>query len=282
MRSAIDNMKLKRPLNYYGGKYNMLPKIMPMIPNHKTYVEGCAGGAALFFYKNASPVEILNDTNGNLIKFYKQLKHNFDELNSLIQDTLHHEYEYKKARTIYQNPEKYTDLEIAWCVWVGANMSFGGSMFNGAFQITTNSNDVSHPGSKSNYKRIEFNKGLFQKRLEKAMILEQDVLKILKKFNNNDIFHYIDPPYFQANQGHYKGYTEKDFINLLDTSSDNKSKIMISCYPSYEIFNEYPKFKVHEFEMTLGVKLGDRKTEVILTNYDVPKNKITQGKLLLA
>ncbi len=257
---------MKRPLNYYGGKYKMLPIIMPRIPKHKTYVEGCAGGAALFFFKNPSIVEVLNDTNGNLICFYKQLKNNFAELNDLVQNTLHHQAEYNKARFIYQNPDIHTELERAWAVWVGANMSFGGAMFNGAFQITTNSNDISHPGSKSNYKRIEFNKGLFQKRIENAMILEQDILKILKKFNHPEIFHYIDPPYFQANQGHYSGYTFEKFVNLLDACHDNKSNIMLSCYP-HEVLKEYPKFKIEEFEMTLGVKSGAKKTEVLMTNY---------------
>lgn len=263
-------MKLKRPLNYYGGKYTMLPIIEPLIPNHKTYVEGCAGGAALFFYKEPSTVEVLNDTNRNLICFYKQLKHNFKELNALVQDTLHHQGEFNKAREIYNNPHNYSELERAWSVWVGANMSFGGNIFS-SFQITTNSSDISHPGSKNNYKRIEFDKGLFLKRIEKAMILEIDILKILDKFNNEDVFHYIDPPYFQANQGHYKGYTKQDFVNLLEKASDNKSKIMISCYYD-DLINDFPKFNIQMHERFLGVKAGEKKTEIILTNYELPKN----------
>lgn len=264
---------MKKPLNYYGGKERMIDLLLERIPAHKTYVEAMAGGATLFFNKQKSPIEVINDINGNLINFYIQYKHNFEALNELIQNTLHDEYTYNKARQIYRsNPKSHSKIRRAWAVWVGANMSFGASLFEGSFQITTNSNDISHPGVRTKNKRIIFEKYGVLNRLEKAMILNKDVIDIIQKYNNEDTFIYLDPPYFQANQGHYKGYKKEAFINLLEVCSKSDSKIMISSYDDPVIY-EYG-FNVEKFEMNLGVKNGFKKIECLLTNYDFKKNDL--------
>ena len=65
---------MRPALIYYGGKQNMLSHILPLIPKHKCYVEPFCGGAAVFFAKDKSSNEILNDNNNNLINFYRILK----------------------------------------------------------------------------------------------------------------------------------------------------------------------------------------------------------------
>ena len=37
---------MKTPITYYGGKQGMLKDILPLIPEHNTYTEAFAGGAA--------------------------------------------------------------------------------------------------------------------------------------------------------------------------------------------------------------------------------------------
>lgn len=264
---------MKRPLNYYGGKEKMSDLLLSRIPPHKTYVEGMAGGATLFFYKTPSPVEVINDSNGNLANFYVQYKNSFNALNEMVQNTLHDEWSYNKARIIYKaNPKSYSKLRRAWAVWVGANMSFGGALFDGSFQITTNSNDSCHPGIRTYNKKNQFHKGSIMNRLERTMILNKDVIEVIKKYNNNNTFIYLDPPYFQANQGHYKGYTEDDFRNLLDVCRISESNIMISCY-DHPIIYEYD-FHIEKFQMNLGVKNGFKKIECLLTNYDLPQKNL--------
>jgi DNA adenine methylase len=61
---------LKTPVSYYGGKQQLATIILGLIPNHRLYCEHFLGGAAVFFAKEPSPVEVINDTNGQLINFY--------------------------------------------------------------------------------------------------------------------------------------------------------------------------------------------------------------------
>ena len=64
---------LKTPISYYGGKQRLVKTILPNFPTHTLYAEPFCGGAALFFAKEASEIEVLNDTNSELINFYRVL-----------------------------------------------------------------------------------------------------------------------------------------------------------------------------------------------------------------
>lgn len=54
---------MKTPISYYGGKQNMLKRILPLIPRHTQYVEPFFGGGAVFWAKPESEVEVVNDIN---------------------------------------------------------------------------------------------------------------------------------------------------------------------------------------------------------------------------
>ena len=69
----------KTPISYYGGKQNLVKRILPIIPEHSLYCEPFVGGGAVFWAKQASNVEVINDTNRELINFYEICQ---NELNS--------------------------------------------------------------------------------------------------------------------------------------------------------------------------------------------------------
>jgi len=69
-----EKIQLRTPITYYGGKQQLCSTILGLIPEHNLYCEPFCGGAAIFFGKKASHVEVLNDTNKELINFYKVYK----------------------------------------------------------------------------------------------------------------------------------------------------------------------------------------------------------------
>lgn len=65
---------MKTPLSYYGGKQTLAKIILGLIPPHRLYCEPFLGGAAVFFAKEPAKVEVINDTNGELVNFYRVVK----------------------------------------------------------------------------------------------------------------------------------------------------------------------------------------------------------------
>ncbi|MFI5141085.1 MAG: DNA adenine methylase, partial [Bacteroidia bacterium] len=103
----MKNTQLKTPISYYGGKQKLAKTIIGLIPEHNLYCEPFCGGAAVFFNKPASNVEVINDTNNELINFYKVVKNDFANLEKEIQSTLHSRALHKKAWLIYNSPDTY-------------------------------------------------------------------------------------------------------------------------------------------------------------------------------
>jgi DNA adenine methylase len=62
---------MRSPIVWFGGKGNLIAKILPWFPSHHTYVEPFGGGASLLFAKSLSPLEVYNDLNEGLTSFLK-------------------------------------------------------------------------------------------------------------------------------------------------------------------------------------------------------------------
>lgn len=225
---------MKTPITYYGGKQRMIKYILPLIPQHTIYVEPFFGGGAVFFAKPKSKLEVINDTNDVLITFYRvcQNESKFKELKELIKGTLHSESEHKKAKNIYKNKDQYSDVLQAWALWCLAQLSFCGEIGAG-FRHSKKRNE----SKIIMYKRNYFDEKYLE-RLEQVEIFCRDALDVIKIKDSVETFFYIDPPYINTYMGHYDGYTEQDFKNLLDLLSKVQGKFMLSSYQS-EILKEY-------------------------------------------
>jgi DNA adenine methylase len=225
---------VKPPLSFYGGKQRIASKIVPYIHEipHTVYVEPFCGGAALLFAKGRPNVastdyrEVINDLNQELITFYRVAKENPEALNKKIQATLHSRADYKKACNIVKNYEEHDELSIAWAVWVDLNQSFANQFGNG-WRIEVCSQ--SRPFVITN-KKLRLPEQL--KRLEQTYIECDDAIKIIKRWDSPNTLFYCDPPYINTNLGHYDGYTENDYKDLLEALSSIEGSFILSGYPN--------------------------------------------------
>ena len=80
---------LKTPITYWGGKQMMVTKLLPLFPVHRLYCAPFAGGAALFWSKEPSESEVLNDLNNEVSNFLDQLRDNFAEFEHQVQHSFH-------------------------------------------------------------------------------------------------------------------------------------------------------------------------------------------------
>ena len=247
----------------------MLNVILPLIPKHKIYVEPFFGGGAVYFAKEKVSSEIINDTNSFVINFYKVLKENFKELKSKIDSTLYSRATYKVCLNIYKIPHLFDNLQKAWAFWVLTSQGFSGIIGSWSYD-----KDSSKARTFRN-KKLRFTEEIV-KRIEETQIESTDALKVIKSRDTIYTFHFIDPPYVGADQGHYKGYSEQEFIDLLDILSNIKGKFLLTSYNSvlldtYVKKNNWNQVKIKKPLTAYKSTGGKRKTkiEVLTINYKV-------------
>lgn len=263
-------INLKTPVSYYGGKQKLATTILKLIPKHTLYCEPFVGGAAIFFAKEASAVEIINDTNKELINFYRTVQNDFVSLEKEIRITLHSRDLHRKAHVINGNPDMFSEIKRAWAVWVLSTQSFASKLDgNWGYDIAKNTTT-----KKITNKRDSFTE-VFAMRLQNVQIECTDALRIIESRDTPEAFFYCDPPYYNSDCAHYDGYTLEDFERLLKVLSGIKGKFMLSSYPS-PILKQYTKeqgWSQIEIEQSVSVannnsKKGRKaKTEVITANY---------------
>lgn len=258
---------IKTPISYYGGKQAMLKYILPIIPEHKIYVEPFFGGGAVFWAKERSEVEIVNDLNGNVINFYCQLKCNYTELKSMIDATPYSRDVYKKAMVIYETPYIFSPIHRAWAFWVGTIQGFSNKI--GSWRSAT---QRSKESTMNFNKKQSFNTGLSE-RMEITQIECKDAIALILKQDSTDTFFYIDPPYVGANQGHYGGYMQEHFNELLAVLSSIKGKFLLSSYPNemLDIYRTAYGWYSSDKDMALSASRNSnkRKIEALTANYAI-------------
>ena len=258
---------MKTPISYYGGKQTLMRHILPLVPKHTTYTEAFAGGAALFFAKEPSQVEVINDVNDNLINFYRVLKIDFPALKAEIDSTLHSREAHLKASIIYNYPQLFTNVERAWAVWVLSRQGFA-SKLDGSWGYDKQKNSVA---KKIQNSKDDFTEAL-QKRIENTQIECTDALRIICSRDTVNTFHFVDPPYINSNCGHYEHtFNEQNFKELLELLSTIEGKYMLTMFPHPLLseFIEKQGCQVVEVERTISASLTNRRkqSELIVMNY---------------
>jgi DNA adenine methylase len=267
---------MKTPLSYYGGKQQLASIILGLIPPHRLYCEPFLGGAAIFFAKEPSKVEIINDSNGEIINFYEVLQRDFTALEKEVAISLHSRKQHRQAEVIYANPDMFDRIKRAWAIWALANSSYG-CMLDGGYGYDR----TGGTSKKLANKRAGFTVD-YAVRLQQVQIECCDALRIIRSRDTPDAFFYCDPPYVGADQGHYDGYSQEDFDNLLSLLETMQGKFLLSSFrnKSLDDFtrrNGWSKMEIkRECSMTNRFDNPKIKTEILTANY--PMKALDQVK----
>src|SRR6267142_6958794 len=65
---------------WYGGKFNHLEWLLPLLPECRHYCEPFAGSGAVLLNRRPSPIETYNDLDGEVANFFRVLREQPDEL----------------------------------------------------------------------------------------------------------------------------------------------------------------------------------------------------------
>lgn len=278
---------IKSPLNYIGGKFKLLPQILPLFPdNINTFYDMFCGGCNVGVNIKANKI-VCNDKEQvviNLMNDWKQI--NSNQALKLLEETID---KYKLSKT---NEEGFKNIrndynrgQQSWHMFY--------AMLTNAFnyQIRFNKNgEYNMPFGRN---RSYFNPTLksrfvkFIDRLNNINIefLNKDFRYLEPKELNDKDFVYFDPPYLVtcAAYNEKDGWNQQDDIdlmNLCDRLNDNNVKFAISNvfenkgksndmlkewsnkYNVYHLNNTYANCNYHTKD-----KSKNNTDEVLITNY---------------
>ena len=278
---------IKSPLNYVGGKFKLLPQILPLFPNNiNTFYDMFCGGCNVGVNIKANKI-VCNDKEQvviNLMNDWKQI--NSNQALKLLEETIN---KYKLSKT---NEEGFKNIrndynrgEQSWHMFY--------AMLTNAFnyQIRFNKNgEYNMPFGRN---RSYFNPTLksrfvkFIDRLNNINIefLNKDFRYLEPKELNDKDFVYFDPPYLVtcAAYNEKDGWNQQndiDLMNLCDRLNDNNVKFAISNvfenkgksndmlkewsnkYNVYHLNNTYANCNYHTKD-----KSKNNTDEVLITNY---------------
>ncbi|HUB68034.1 MAG TPA: DNA adenine methylase [Candidatus Methylacidiphilales bacterium] len=180
-----------------GGKTCLLKKLLPLIPKHSCYVEPFAGGLAVLLAKPRSSVEVINDTHGDLINFYRCVRFHCEALLAEIEFVPNSRREFHDFRA----QPGLTDLQRAARWFIRNKIGFGGR--DDCIGVS-----VSH-GLPSRQNRIEAIRRL-NLRLDQVTIENLDWQRCLTIYDRPATFFFLDPPYLGHDVANYQAWKEAD------------------------------------------------------------------------
>lgn len=250
-------------VSWMGGKRRLADRLLPLFPPHECYVEAFCGGAALYFLRQVpAPVEVINDTNGDLVNLYRVVQHHMEEFVRQFKWAI-------SSRQIFKwhqmaNPETLTDIQRAARFYYLQQHAFGGKVAGQNFGTATT-------GPAINLCRIEENLSAAHLRLAGTYVENLSWEECLAKWDRPHTFFYLDPPYWQM-AGYGVEFGLEQFELMAQLMRSCKGKVMVS-------INDHPDIRrlfdgLHILEIDIKYATGNvhgaakGSTELVITNWD--------------
>jgi DNA adenine methylase len=233
----IKLMKLPPPINRVGGKYHLAKKIIPLIPEHKIYVEPFAGAASVFWQKPLAKINVLNDIDTNLMNFFRNLNCSnlakcVNYINSLTTSELKDFHRNAVTKLKHNNSDFCSMFIASKCGLYGKSST-----------LTFNSRCVRPPykRGKKQIKHIGLNAlrncKLYEQKLAHAKIENTDYKHVIAKYDSPHTFFYLDPPYYKITD--YYGYDKTNQVHpkeVCDIMKSMQGKAILS-------YNDHPEVR---------------------------------------
>jgi len=250
------------PLCYIGGKRRLAPFLISVFPAHQTYVEPFAGGAQVFFHKDPSPVEVLNDLDGEVVNFLRVCQLHHEELLRWLRFMV-------PSRTLHRlytahDPATLTDVQRAARFLYLQKNSFGGRIRRQNYHYC-----VTKPANFNPARLPELLRATAA-RLERVQLECWPYERILERYDRPTTLFYCDPPYVGVDL-YRVNFTDDEFEQLARRLASIHGKFVLSindCELSRSVFREFHSLEVPVvYTATRSVPTV---RELVISNFPLP------------
>ncbi|MET9099989.1 DNA adenine methylase [Streptomyces antibioticus] len=258
---------MKPPVPYFGSKQSVADWITSLLPPHQHYVEPYCGGLSVLLAKPPSPMETVNDLDGDLVNFWRVLRDRPEELARACALTPHARTELAEAWDPAED-----EVERARRVWVRLAQGRGGMMRRSGWRhyTTTSGSSFSMPDHLAAYRdRLLPTAG----RIASVSLECLPALTVIGKYGAApDVLLYVDPPYLGTTRSHRNRYGaemrgEAEHRELAAALVDCTAAVVLSGYDSALYDELYKGWHQYSQRTTTGNAANDRtRTEVLWSN----------------
>lgn len=252
---------MNSPLPYIGGKSKLSKTIIEMMPEHKSYCEVFAGAAWVFFRKEPSKYEFINDLDSDLVCFYRVVQNHIEEFVKQFKwCLLSREWfeDWKRQR----EAGGLTDIQRAARYYYLQRMCFGGRVRNRVFGASP-----THP-PRINLLRLEQEMSEIHLRLSRVTIEHLPYQEFISKYDRQQTLFYLDPPYYKA--PYYEHNLKlQDFKEMAALLSGIKANFILSINDHKDMRQVFKAFDIKPVSLKYTVAKGRQSVgkELLITNY---------------
>jgi len=256
---------MKGIVPYFGGKSRLAKTIINKIPEHACYVEVFAGGASVFFAKDPSQAEVINDLDKDLVTLYRAVKHHPEELYRQFKFSLVSRAEFEREKKV--NPETLTDIQRAARYLYLQKAAFGGHITGQTFGTCTTGKP------RLNLLSLENTIEEAWKRLVHVNIECKDFRDLIPRYDRPHSFFFLDPPYWNI-PGYKHDFTEQDFLDLKEILLGIDGKFLMTINDTPEIRELFGCFSIEETTLKYSCCSSAKarakvRTELLISNYNL-------------
>ncbi len=228
------------PLSYIGGKNRLAKRVIEIFPKHTTYVEAFAGGAQVFFHKEPSKVEVLNDLDGEMVNFFRVCQQHYEELLRYFRYAVVSRKWFDLLKA--SNPATLTDIQRAARHLYLLRNCFASLVRNPVYHR----NVIQPPGF--NLERLPELIKKAHKRLERVQIECASYDEILSRYDRPTTLFYLDPSYWGRKLYRYN-FDKADFERLAERLGKVRGKFVLSLNDVPEVRALFQRFHIKEVEL---------------------------------
>ncbi|HEC20655.1 MAG TPA: DNA adenine methylase [Gammaproteobacteria bacterium] len=246
---------------WIGGERRLAKHILPLFPDHRTYVEPFCGAAALFFMKEPVKTEVINDINGDVVNLYRVTKHHLEEFckefkRSLVSREM---FEWANVTPV----ETLTDIQRAARFFYLQKLSFGGKVQGRTFWTAPSA------PPKLNFTNIDHDLSQAHWRLARVYVEHLDWRKCVAKYDRDYTLFYCDPPYWET-EGYGVDFGLEQYHALAELAKNIKGKMLISLndHPVMRTVFDGMDISTVDIRYTVGGSKGAvKRRELIIRNW---------------
>jgi DNA adenine methylase len=235
---------------WYGGKFNHLGWLLPLLPECHHYCEPFAGSGAVLLNRESSPVETYNDIDGEVVNFFQVLRDQKDRLIEAIGLTPFSREEFFHAVT--GNEVLLGELERARRFFVRARQVRTGLAQTASLGRWANCKNTSRAGMSGVVSRWLGSVEMLPEiatRLLRVQIENRPAAEVVQLYDDSRTLFYCDPPYPHEIRGDTKAYgfemTDEEHRQFAKLLAKVKGKAAVSgyrCDLTDSLYNGWQRF----------------------------------------